>query len=167
MKKQMKKKTKNKINNLKKEKYRKAIFGVVYSKDSLGRIEYLILKRKKHWKGWEFTKGKIEKKETKKSAAKREVKEETGLKILNIKEFKEKGKYLYKKRLKDRPEIMGQTYSLFGLQVKKGKVRLDKIEHNGHKWVSFKEAYKKLTWPNQRKCLEIVDNWIKDKSKNK
>ena len=50
---------------------------------------------------------------------------------------------------------------------KKGKVKLDKIEHNGHRWVSFEEAYKKLTWPNQRKCLKMINNWIKDKSKNK
>jgi 8-oxo-dGTP pyrophosphatase MutT (NUDIX family) len=154
-------------NNLKEGKYRKAIFGVAYSKSSKGEIEYLILKRKKHWKGWEFPKGKIEKNETKKDAVKREVREETGLKVLKIKGFKEKGHYLYNKELKDRPGIVGQTYSLFGAWVKKGKVKLGKIEHNGYKWVSFEEAYKKLTWPNQKKCLKIVNNWVKDKSKNK
>ncbi|HPD81882.1 MAG TPA: NUDIX domain-containing protein [Candidatus Pacearchaeota archaeon] len=154
-------------NNLKKRKYRKAVFGVVYSKDPLGKIEYLILKRKKHWKGWEFPKGKIENKETKRIAVRREVHEETGLKITSIKSFNEKGKYIYKKILADRPKIIGQTYSLFGVQVKKGKVKIDKIEHNGHRWVSFEEAYKKLTWPNQRKCLKMINNWIKDKSKNK
>jgi 8-oxo-dGTP pyrophosphatase MutT (NUDIX family) len=156
-----------KIKNNKKLKLRKAIFAVVYSKNSEGKIEYLILKRKKHWKGWEFPKGKIEKNETKKDATIREVYEETGLKILKIKTFNKKGKYIYKNKLKDRPGIVGQTYSLFSVEVKKDKVRLDKIEHNGHKWVSFKEAYKKLTWLDQKKCLKIVNNGIKNKSKNK
>lgn len=145
---------------IKKNKFRKAVFGVTYSKGEDGKIEYLILKRKKHWKGWEFPKGKIEKSERKIDAVKREIREETGLKILKIKSFKEKGNYLYKRRLKDRPRIVGQTYSLFAVQVKKGKIKLDKIEHNGHKWVSFQEAEKKLTWPNQKKCLRIVDNWV-------
>jgi len=145
----------------KKNKYRKAVFGVTYSKNPDGKIEYIILKRKKHWKGWEFPKGKIEKFETKRMTARREVSEETGLKILGIKRFKEKGFYLYDKKLWDRPNKIGQTYQLFGVEVKKGKIKLDHIEHNGYKWVSFKEAEKKLTWPNQRKCLKIVNDWLK------
>jgi len=147
------------------DKYRRAIFGVAYSKNTDGKIEYVILKRKKHWKGWEFPKGKIEKFETKRIAAKREVEEETGRKVLKIKRFKEKGVYLYHKKLKDRPDKIGQTYQLFAVQVEKGngKLKLDPIEHNGYKWVYFKEAQKKLTWPNQKKCLKIVDDWLMKK----
>jgi len=142
------------------KKFRHAVFGVAYYKNPEGKIEYVILKRKKHWKGWEFPKGKIEKFETKRMAVKREVGEETGLKVLNTKRFKEKGSYLYHKKLKDRPGVVGQTYHLFAVKVGKGKLKLDTIEHNGYKWVSFKEAYKKLTWPNQRKCLKIVNDWL-------
>jgi 8-oxo-dGTP pyrophosphatase MutT (NUDIX family) len=144
------------------KKYRKAVFGVTYFKDNSGNIEYVILKRKKHWKGWEFPKGKIELFETKKMAAKREVHEETGLKVLNVKRFKEKGSYLYFKKLWDRPDKVGQTYHLFAVEVEKGngKLKLDPVEHNGYKWVSFKEAYKILTWPNQKKCLKLVNRWL-------
>jgi len=42
-----------------KGKYRKAVFVLLYSKTKKW-IEYLLLKRKLHWKGWEFPKGKIE-----------------------------------------------------------------------------------------------------------
>ena len=38
-----------------KMKYRNAIFIVVYAKQK-DKIYYLILKRKLHWKGWEFQK---------------------------------------------------------------------------------------------------------------
>ena len=51
----------NKEIQKKRDKYRKSVFGVAYCKDNDGKIEYIILKRKKHWKGWEFPKGKIEK----------------------------------------------------------------------------------------------------------
>jgi 8-oxo-dGTP pyrophosphatase MutT (NUDIX family) len=144
-------------------KFRKAVFGVAYSKNSDGKIEYLILKRKNHWIGWEFTKGKIEMFETKRMAIRREAKEETGLKILKIKRFKENGYYFYNKKLKDRPDKIGQTYHLFSVEVKKGRVSIDKKEHSGHKWASFKEAYKKLTWPNQKRCLKIVNEWLNRK----
>ncbi len=145
-----------------KKKYRKSVFGVTYFKDPDGKIKYVILKRKKHWKGWEFPKGKIEKYETKRMAVRREVKEETGLRILKIKRFREKGYYIYNKKLNDRPGIIGQTYHLFAVEVEKGdgKLKLDSIEHNGYKLVFFKEAYKKLTWWNQRRCLKIVDKWL-------
>jgi len=148
------------------KQFRHSVFCVVYSiKDSPEKIEYALLKRKKHWKGWEFTKGKIEKFETKRMAARREAKEETGLKILKIKRFKEKGSYLYDKKLWDRPGKIGQTYQLFVVKVEKGngKIKLDPIEHNGYGWFSFKEAYKKLTWPNQKRCLKIVNEWLMKK----
>lgn len=158
----MRKRMKKNKENKKRDKYRRAVFGVAYCKNSEGKIEYIILKRKKHWKGWEFPKGKIERFETKKMAARREVSEETGLKILKIKRFKEKGVYLYHKKLKDRPGKIGQTYHLFAVKVEKGngKLKLDPIEHNGYEWVSFGEAQKKLTWSNQKKCLKIVNEWL-------
>lgn len=150
---------------MKKGKLRKAIFAVVYSVSDLGKIEYAILKRKHHWKGWEFTKGKIEMFEFKRHAAKREVREETGLKVLRLKRFYVKGLYKYKKKLKDRPKFVGQTYTLFSAKVDKGngKIKVDPIEHYYGKWVSYNEAIKKLTWSNQKKCLKIVNDWLKRK----
>lgn len=140
-------------------KYRHAIFAVVYT-ITKGKVEYAILKRKKHWKGWEFTKGKIEKFETKRMAARRESKEETGLKILNIKRFHIDGIYRYKKKLNDRPGIVGQTYHLFSVKVRKGKIKIDNKEHYYGEWMTFAKAMKKLTWKDQKKCLKIVNKWI-------
>ena len=129
----------------KKDKYRRAVFGVTYYINPDKKIEYIILKRKKHWKGWEFPKGKIEKFETKKKAARREVHEETGLAVLKVKRFKEHGIYLYLKKLWDRPDKIGQTYHLFAVEVEKGdgKISLDPKEHNGYEWMSYEKAIKK------------------------
>lgn len=146
------------------DRYRKAVFAVAYSKNK-NEILYVILKRKKHWKGWEFPKGKIEKGEKKSETALREVREETGLKCLGFKTFKVEGDYKYDKELSDRPGIVGQTFSLFAVELEKGKIKVDSLEHTSGKFVSFNEALEKLTWPNQRRCLRIVNKSLTGKNK--
>jgi len=148
----------------KKQKFRPAVFIVVYAQTPKG-IEYILLKRKLHWKGWEFPKGKIEKGEAKEKTALREAGEETGLKILKntVKRFNFSGKYLYHKKLPDRPNYIGQTFTLFSAEAKKGRVKLDGREHSTHLWLNFEKALKKLKWANQKKALRLVDKWLKKK----
>jgi 8-oxo-dGTP pyrophosphatase MutT (NUDIX family) len=148
-------------------KYRKGFFAVVYSIDKKNNIKYLLFRRKLHWFGWEFLKGGIEKKEKTLMAVKRELSEETGLIPLKIKKYNKTGKYSYIKEYKDRPGIKGQTYSLYSIQVKKEKVKIDKIEHKTYKWLKFKRAIKKLTWEDQKKCLKIVNKDLEKNSKLK
>ena len=144
------------------ERYRKAIFVVVYAKTKRG-IEYLILKRKHHWKGWEFPKGGLNLNETKNHAVRREAREETGLIARRIKQFHYSGRYRYKKKFADRTGIMGQTFSLYAAEVRKGKVKIDKKEHAGFEWLSFEKAVKRVRFPNQKKSLGIVNEWLKEK----
>lgn len=145
-----------------KENFRKGIFFLTYSKNKKG-IEYLILKRKLHWVGWEFSKGGKEFLETDKRTIKRELKEETGLAPVKITKFNVSGRYKYNKKFPDREGFDGQTYKLYSVEVKKGKIIIDKREHSDYKWVDFKTALKKLTWPNQKKCLKIVDEYLANK----
>ncbi len=142
-------------------KYRKAVFVVVYCKIK-NKVEYLILKRHLHWKGWEFPKGGVRFYENKKRAIIREVKEETGLKVLELNKFGFSGKYQYDKIYSDRKGFIGQTFGLYSAEVEKGKISIDKKEHSDYKWVSFNEAVRKLKWPNQRKSLKIINNWLKN-----
>ena len=141
-------------------KYRKADYIVPYTTDK-DRIYYLLLKRKLHWKGWEFPKGGIGKKEKEINSVKRELFEETGKRALKIKNFNISGKYKYHKLLKDRPEVIGQKYKLFSAQIKKERIKLDKIEHSNYKWLNFYEALKKLHWSNQKTCLKIVNEKLR------
>lgn len=147
-------------------KYRKAIFVVTYAVDK-GKIYYLILKRKLHWKGWEFPKGGLENLKERvfvKKAVKREVIEETGLIPIKINKHNFSGKFKYKKPLKDRPGFLGQTYHLYSAETKKRKPNLKEnhdAEHSDYSWVDYKTALKKLTWPNQKKCLKMVNSFLK------
>ena len=146
------------------DKYRKAVFAVVYAKEG-NEFSYLVLERKLHWKGWEFPKGGVDEGESEEQAAKREVREETGLSVKGqIKKFDIHGKYKFPKILKGRPGIIGQTYSLYAVEVVRGKVKLDSYEHSSYEWMNFKEAFKKLTWKDQKKCLQIVNGWLEGKN---
>lgn len=145
-------------------KYRKALFVVTYAKTGKNKIEYLILKRKLHWRGWEFPKGAIKSSEAKIHAVKRELFEETGSAPLKIKKFNYSGKYNYDKIYPDRPGIKGQTFTLYAAEIKKpanGKIRLDRFEHSDYKWVGYEKALKMLRWPNQKKSLRMVNKWLR------
>lgn len=140
-------------------KFRKSVFIVVYSRRD-GGLKYLILKRKKHWTGWEFPKGGREKGEKIIHTVKREVKEESGLEAMKIKRFNKFGLYRYEKIFPDRPGFIGQSYSLWAAEVGKGKAGFDPSEHSDCTWMDFEKAVKKVTWPNQKKCLKKVNLWL-------
>lgn len=146
------------------KKYRKSVFIVVYRKTNKG-IKYLILKRKLHWIGWEFPKGGIESEEKIESTIKRELKEETGQFPLTIQKQNFSGKYKFKKS-SGRAEFIGQTFSLYSAEIVNEKIVLDGREHSEYRWVDFNEAYKKLTYRNQKKSLKIVNGWLCNRKKN-
>ena len=143
---------------MKPKKYRQAIFVIVYSIVN-NKPQYLLLKRKLHWKGWEFPKGGKRFYETDSMTLKRELKEETGLKIISIKnKLKISEGYDYDKEYSDRKKFKGQKYkTLFIVEVEKEKPRLDKLEHSNYKWVDFKTATRILTWENQKRLLGKVN----------
>jgi 8-oxo-dGTP pyrophosphatase MutT (NUDIX family) len=143
-------------------KYRRGVFVVVYRKEE-DKLKYLILKRILHWRGWEFPKGGMDKKENIMDMIKREIKEETGQLPLSIKRYNLSGKYRYPHKYPDRPGVIGQTYTLYSAEIKKEKVEIDKSEHAGYKWASFNQAIKLLTHPSQRKCLRIVNQRLSGK----
>jgi len=143
------------------KRWRKGVFMVVYRKAKNGQVKYLVQKRKLHWKGYEFPKGGLESGESKLEGVRRELAEETGLPIIKLKNHHRSGRYPYGKELKDRPGIIGQTWSLYSAEVGKGKVKLDKLEHSSSEWLSFGKAFDKLTWDTQKDCLRIVDSWLR------
>lgn len=140
--------------------FRPAVFVVVYQQNpKTKRIEYLILKRRKHWKGWEFVKGGIDAGESIKSAVRREVYEESGNRHVKISRYPFSGTYRYKNVFPDRPGFIGQSYTLWSAEVPFGKkIRYDSKEHSGFAWLPFERAVRLLTYRNQKKCLSIVNS---------
>lgn len=142
------------------KKYKKGVFCVVYTLNKKKRPSYLILHRIWHWTGWEFTKGRKQSHENYVENARREVREENGLICLKLTKFKTKGKFSYDKKTRQERKAKGFEWRLFACEVKKGRVKFSKIEHDAYKWCTYSKALKYLTRSDQRKCLKIVHNSI-------
>jgi|SRR3989344_581198 len=103
-------------------------------------LKFLILY---HGRGyWNFPKGKIESEEKSWEAAVREVHEETGLKLSDLKfrkNFKAYEKFIFQRQ----KEKVFKIVIFYLAEGKRAEIRLSK-EHDGFGWFTYKEAIKIL-----------------------
>lgn len=142
------------------KKYRKGVFCAIYAIEK-GKPIYLLLHRKLHWKGWEFCKGGLKANEKLENCAIREVREESGLKVINLEKFNIKGKFKYDEKTRRERKARGFSYILFSCRVARGKVKISRKEHDNYKWCNYDRAVKMLAWQNQKKCLKIANTGLK------
>ncbi len=132
---------------------RRLVAVVIFRKDG----KFLLLKRKLHWKGWEFVKGGLGK-ETYRQAALRELREETGIKHARI-ICKLPPEVIYHHN-----DIGGQSISMqkaFLAEYIHGRIRLS-FEHSDYRWVTAKEAHKILTHVSHRTFLRFADKHVRE-----
>ena len=119
-------------------------------------LSFLLLKRAKtkmYEHIWQGVAGKIEKGEKSWETAKRELKEETGLKpnkmfiVDHVSKFYE--------QIDDRINLV----PVFGIEVNTQEVLLSD-EHSEYKWVTIDEALDLLVWTGQKQAIKIVNNMI-------
>ena len=127
---------------------------ILYRQLKTGR-EYLLL----HYPGghFDFPKGHLEKEETEREAAFRELKEETGIDtIIWIEGYREKMHYFF--------SIKGQKISkyvtFFLARTTQKKVTIS-FEHRDAVWLPYSEAYKKLTFEKGKEFLQKAENFLK------
>ncbi|PIZ55737.1 hypothetical protein COY23_04335 [bacterium (Candidatus Torokbacteria) CG_4_10_14_0_2_um_filter_35_8] len=132
--------------------------GIIYEKTKT-EPKILLIKTEKRWT---LPKGQIEKEESLKDAAKREVSEETGLKHLKTEEKIGQEHYFFK--MEKEKNILHNKfvhYFLFKF-VGKEKPKLQKEEgFVEFKWVSFRQAKKKIEYKETRKILEKAEEILK------
>lgn len=135
-------------------KIRKGVSAIIFF-DNTKKIEYLLLKRKLNWKGWEFLKGGIKGNESELSCLKREIKEEIGVKKFAALKTKEANFFTYQKEyVKDDRKWDGAKNTVYIIQIFSKKIKLDRNEHSGFKWVDRKNVSKMITWKDSRKIFE-------------
>tara|TARA_Y100000310_G_scaffold94955_1_gene92793 strand:- start:27876 stop:28310 length:435 start_codon:yes stop_codon:yes gene_type:complete len=106
---------------------------------------------------WDFPKGHIEAGESDTDTIKREVKEETGIKDVEIiRDFKEKMQYYFKFN----NELINKTVVFYLAKTETKKVKLS-FEHIGSTWLPYKEAIEKLTFKNAKEILKKANKFIK------
>lgn len=140
--------------------------GIVIFRNEKNQIKYLFLYKKssgRYRESWNFPKGNIEENEKEQDAAIRETKEETGIsEIKMIEGFKEKISYRYRK--KGKMVFKEVVYFLGETNEKKIKVS---HEHDSYEWLIFEDALIRASYPNSRKILKKVDEFLTKHSEQK
>ena len=116
--------------------------------------EYLIL----HYPSghWDFPKGNIEPDEKIRQTVRREVKEETGIDDIEMREgFEKKIEYYYR-----RDEQMVHKVVTFLLAESKSKDVKISFEHEGFSWLHYPDAFAKLTFKNAKSILKDAEDFL-------
>ena len=99
---------------------------------------------------WDFPKGHLEKGETDKQAAIRELKEETGIEdIFFVKNFEEKIEYFFRRG----NDLVKKEVTFFLVETRTEKITLSQKEHQGYEWLRCQEARQRVTFNNAREML--------------
>ncbi|MBI3190387.1 NUDIX domain-containing protein [archaeon] len=135
---------------------RKAVVGIIFLKHDI--VKFLLLHRKLGWDGWEFPKGGVERKDKdlEEVALKREISEETGLENIRVlSKIPFEIKYDYPIKYRDKYKHTGTVQSVFLVRAFSPEIKLS-IEHSEFMWLPYEEAMNKLTFPDQKKALEVA-----------
>ncbi|MEI8176070.1 MAG: NUDIX domain-containing protein [Candidatus Omnitrophota bacterium] len=113
---------------------------------------------------WGFPKGHIEKGESEKEAAIREIAEETGISALRFVEgFREEDIYPALSNRKPNKGTAIEKHSVYYLcETKSAKVIVDGSEITDHAWMSMRDAKKLLPFDHLQQLLEKADAHTKN-----
>ena len=127
--------------------------GVVVFRTTHKVREYLLLY---HSSGhWDFPKGKMEKGESKRDTALRELKEEANITVTLIDGFQEELSYIFR----NQGELTKKTVYFFLGQAVDRDVTIS-YEHEGFEWLPYQQAVERLTFKNAQLVLEKAEKFL-------
>lgn len=136
--------------------------GVVLYRES-GAREYLILRSALTRRPvWEFPKGGIEADEDERTAAERELCEETGLEPGGYEVdpgFYEQERYFFTRGIGADRLLISKQVTYFLARWQHGEVRISR-EASQFQWVGYADAARLLRFPQKRRVLERAEAWL-------
>jgi 8-oxo-dGTP pyrophosphatase MutT (NUDIX family) len=120
---------------------------VIFRRDK-SIIKYLLL----HYESghWDYVKGHMEAGEDELTTLKRECKEETGIKDLQIIHgFRQEIKYFYR----NGKETVSKIVYFYLAETKTAEVKIS-FEHIGYEWLPYEDALNRVTYANSREVLK-------------
>jgi 8-oxo-dGTP pyrophosphatase MutT (NUDIX family) len=131
--------------------------GAIIFRKEEGRVFYLLLQYDPKY--WGFPKGQIKEGEEEIAAAKREIKEETGIEdVIFIEGFKEKNEYFFKHQGK----TIFKTVNFYLAETKTKEIKISE-EHINFKWLPYEEAREQLTFKNAKEVLQKANDFLSEK----
>lgn len=131
--------------------YEKSCGAVIFHRSG-GTIKYLLVKNR-NGRCWSFPKGHIEKGESEKQTAAREIKEETGLDVHFRANFRETGIY----------HPFGRTSKkvvFFLAEANSDRVNIQRREIDHYRWVTMEQAQRLCKHENDIRVLEKVSKLL-------
>lgn len=126
--------------------------GAILFRRENGTAIYLLLDHKTHW---DFPKGHKEQGESEEETILREVKEETGIKDVKLKDFKKKISWMFKRNGK----LVSKEAVYYLAETKEKDVQIS-WEHVGFKWCLFEEALALIKFKNSKELLEEANLFV-------
>ena len=126
--------------------------GAVVFRNIAGEIRYLLIKNKRS-ANWGFPKGHIENGETKEETAKREVLEETGIRIKIIPGFVSTSEYTIQGKVE-------KSVSIFVASTTDTQTKIQQEEIEDYIWLNYAKAIKTLKFENDRSILERANEFL-------
>ena len=132
----------------------KGVSAIVY--DNNGSPFFLIFRRIKNWRGWEFPKGRIAEGEDSMAALEREMMEETGIDTFTVKkQFDKKREWVQGEDL--------HSFDVFLIEASMNiPVLIDTEEHDTYLWATAERAEELLTWPDERSLFKEAMEFIRN-----
>jgi bis(5'-nucleosidyl)-tetraphosphatase len=127
---------------------------IIFSIDSSTDVSFLLLQ---HNAGhWDFAKGNIEYGENESQAARREIREETGIETVHfLEDFRVRIENYYKRE----GNLVHKEVVFFLARSDSKRVILSN-EHIGYSWCDFDKSLAKLTYRSARDVLEQAQSFI-------
>ncbi len=126
--------------------------GAVVFRMIAGEVRYLLIKNKRS-ANWGFPKGHIERGETKEETARREVLEETGIRIQIIPGFISKSEYTIQGKVE-------KSVSIFVAKTSDTQTVIQHEEIEDYIWLNYDKALKTLKFENDRSILERAHDFL-------
>ena len=120
-----------------------------------GRL-FLLLDYGRHW---DYPKGHLEEAEDDRTAALRELREETGIDAELIPGFSHEIGYTFRSGSKG---LVNKRVVFFVARARSRKVRLSE-EHIGYDWLDRPDALRRLTFENARQVLIAADDFLQER----
>jgi bis(5'-nucleosidyl)-tetraphosphatase len=118
-------------------KLEKSAGAVIFRRSANNSIEFFLLQHSQDY--WNFPKGKLEPGETKEMAAKREIKEETGLDIVNFIPRFAFHQYYFFRAPERNFEMVFKRATYFLAEVGETVIKISH-EHQAYKWLPLHQA---------------------------